>query len=175
VTRVLKVPERAAAAQPDAEPALPWSRRKHQVNGSDRVSGTYRLVGEAEALISLTSWAVLKAQVLVAQAEVNRLAGARGQAAVNLREALRIYQNRRAAPLAEQTHAVMAALIGHIGTKHASAPSRIRAEGGSERKITIGDVGDNRANRSGMARSRAGGSYSRCMSTSPSPAGAINE
>jgi hypothetical protein len=42
VTRVLKVPERAAAAQPDAEPALPWSRRKHQVNGSDRVSATYR-------------------------------------------------------------------------------------------------------------------------------------
>jgi hypothetical protein len=29
-------------AQPDAELTLPWSGRKDQVNGSDRVSGTHK-------------------------------------------------------------------------------------------------------------------------------------
>ena len=43
MTQVLKVPEHAAAAQLDTELASSCARRKHQVNGSDRVSGTYRI------------------------------------------------------------------------------------------------------------------------------------
>ena len=39
------MPERAALAQPDTELDLPWSsRRRHQVNGSDRVVGTHKLI-----------------------------------------------------------------------------------------------------------------------------------
>jgi hypothetical protein len=50
VTRVLKVPECVALAQPDGELALPWSRRRHQVNGSDRIVGTHRLKSSAAAV-----------------------------------------------------------------------------------------------------------------------------
>jgi hypothetical protein len=43
VVRVLKVPERASLAQPDAELTLPRSSRRHEVNGYDRVSGTHTI------------------------------------------------------------------------------------------------------------------------------------
>jgi hypothetical protein len=66
-----------------------------------------RLADEAEALVSLTSWAALKAQILMGKAEVNRLAGAHDQAASSLRAALRIYEDRRALPLAEQARAAL--------------------------------------------------------------------
>jgi hypothetical protein len=42
VARVLKVPDHQAFAQPNAQLALQRSGRRHQVNGADRVSGTYR-------------------------------------------------------------------------------------------------------------------------------------
>jgi hypothetical protein len=41
-TRVLKVPQRTANPQPDAELALPWPGRKDQFNDSDRIIGTHR-------------------------------------------------------------------------------------------------------------------------------------
>ena len=69
-----------------------------------------RLADEAEALVSPTSLAALKAQILVAKAEVNRLAGAPGQAKTSLRAALQIYQDRRATPLADKTKAALTAL-----------------------------------------------------------------
>jgi len=37
------VPHPTAAAQPDPEPVPPSPGRKHHVNGSDRVSATYRV------------------------------------------------------------------------------------------------------------------------------------
>jgi hypothetical protein len=55
----------------------------------------------------------------MAKAEVNRLAGAREEAAASLRAALRIYENQRAAPLAERAQAALAGLTGHPGTRPA--------------------------------------------------------
>jgi ATP/maltotriose-dependent transcriptional regulator MalT len=78
-----------------------------------------RLAAEAEALVSPTPWAALKVQVLMTKAEVNRLAGARDQAAVSLRAALRIAQDRHAAPLIDQAKAALASLTDHPGTKPA--------------------------------------------------------
>ena len=45
VTQVVNVPERMAPAQPDPKLAPPWSARKDQVNGRDRVSGTHKRAG----------------------------------------------------------------------------------------------------------------------------------
>jgi hypothetical protein len=52
------------------------------------------------------------------KAEVNQLAGARDRAAVSLRAALRIYQDRHVAPLIDQVTAALASLTDH------PAPSR---------------------------------------------------
>ena len=51
-----------------------------------------------------------QADVLRTRAEVERLAGAPGQAAVSLRAALDIYQQQRATALAEQVRAALASL-----------------------------------------------------------------
>jgi hypothetical protein len=48
--------------------------------------------------------------VLVAKAEVNRLAGAPDQAAASLRNALRIYEDRRATQLASQIKTALTGL-----------------------------------------------------------------
>jgi tetratricopeptide (TPR) repeat protein len=68
------------------------------------------LAEDAVALSAPTSWAVLQAEMLMAKAEVNRLAGASAQAESSLREALRIYQYRHAAALASRAHAALADL-----------------------------------------------------------------
>ena len=72
-----------------------------------------QLAHEAQALISPTPWAMLQAKILVAKAEVNRLAGARDQATANLRAALRILDDRREVPLAKQAKAALASLVPH--------------------------------------------------------------
>jgi hypothetical protein len=69
-----------------------------------------QLAGEAEALIAPTSRADLQTEILVAKAEVAKLAGAPAEAAASLRTALRIYQDRRIVPLADQTRAALASL-----------------------------------------------------------------
>ena len=51
----------------------------------------------------------------MAKAEVDRLAGSPDQAAASLRAALRIYEDRHAAPLAEQARAALASLAAHPG------------------------------------------------------------
>jgi tetratricopeptide (TPR) repeat protein len=71
-----------------------------------------RLADEAEVLVSSTSWEALKAGVLMAKVEVSQLAGARGQAEACLRAALRIYEDQRAEPLADQARAALASLTG---------------------------------------------------------------
>ena len=78
-----------------------------------------RLVDEAETLVSPTSRAALQAGILMAQAEVDRLAGAPEQAKASLRAALRIYQDRHATPLADQAAAALASLTGHPRTRPA--------------------------------------------------------
>ena len=69
-----------------------------------------QLAGEATTLISGTSYGTLLAHVLVARAEVSRLAGAPAEAEDSLRQALRIYEERQAAPLADRTRAALASL-----------------------------------------------------------------
>jgi hypothetical protein len=69
-----------------------------------------RLAEEAVALVPATCEAPERAEFLVAQAEVARLAGALGQAEAGLRRALRFYQDRRMVPLAERTRAALASL-----------------------------------------------------------------
>jgi hypothetical protein len=55
---------------------------------------------------------VLQAEILMARAEVGRLAGEREQAESSLRAALRIYQDRHATTLADQAAAALACLVG---------------------------------------------------------------
>ena len=74
-----------------------------------------QLAGEAEALAAPTSWPATHAEVLVAQAEVSQLAGARQEAADSLRKALRIYEERRASALADRTRAALASLSANPG------------------------------------------------------------
>jgi predicted ATPase/DNA-binding SARP family transcriptional activator len=69
-----------------------------------------QLAGEAVALVSETSYAMLLAETLVAMAEVSQLAGEPAKAAGSLRQALRIYQERDAVPLADQTRFALASL-----------------------------------------------------------------
>jgi len=73
------------------------------------------------ALLSATSYAVLKAETLVAKAEVSRLAGARGQAVTSLRAALRIYEDRHAIALSEQTRSAIASLTDQPSTADLTA------------------------------------------------------
>lgn len=68
------------------------------------------LAEEAVASIPAASGAWELAEFLVAQAEVLQLAGALDQAETSLRRALRIYENRRITPLADQTRALLARL-----------------------------------------------------------------
>jgi predicted ATPase/class 3 adenylate cyclase len=75
------------------------------------------LLEEASALISPTPWAALQAEILMAKAEVDRLAGALDHAEASLRAALRIYQERHAAPLADQAQAALATLTAQPGVK----------------------------------------------------------
>jgi class 3 adenylate cyclase len=76
-----------------------------------------QLADQAAALVSPTSAPVLQAQMLMAKAEVDRLAGAPEQAKASLRAALRIYQGRHATALADQAKAALASLIDHPSAK----------------------------------------------------------
>ena len=69
-----------------------------------------RLAEEAVAQIPATGGAPELAEMLVAQAEVSRLAGLLGDAEASLRGALQFYEDRRMLPLAEQTRTLLASL-----------------------------------------------------------------
>jgi predicted ATPase/DNA-binding SARP family transcriptional activator len=73
------------------------------------------LLAEAEALITAASSAVVQTEVLEAKAEVSRLAGAFDQAAVSLRAALQIYEDRRATLLAARVRATLAGVTARPG------------------------------------------------------------
>jgi tetratricopeptide (TPR) repeat protein len=66
-----------------------------------------RLAEEAVALVPATCEAPERAEFLMAQAEVARLAGAAGQAETGLRRVLQFYQDRRMVALAERTGALL--------------------------------------------------------------------
>jgi class 3 adenylate cyclase/tetratricopeptide (TPR) repeat protein len=110
----------AAAASDDIDPQARWRavRAKVLARGG-QFPAARALLDEAEALVSPTCWAALQAQILMARAEVDRLAGAPERAAASLRAAQRIYTDRHATPLAEQAAAALAALTGHPSAKPA--------------------------------------------------------
>jgi predicted ATPase/DNA-binding SARP family transcriptional activator len=74
-----------------------------------------QLVGQAKALLSPTSDPMGYCDALKAGAEVERLAGAPGQAAASLRAALQVYEDLRAATLAGRVKAALASLAAQPG------------------------------------------------------------
>jgi len=111
--------EAQAAAPPgDIEAQARWrAARAKLVARGGRFPAARTLLDEAAALVSATSWAVLQAEILMAKAEVDRLAGEREQAGASLRAALRIYQDRHATTFASQAGAALASLTGHPSAK----------------------------------------------------------
>ena len=110
----------AATAPDDPDGQARWrATRAKLLARRGQFPAARKLADEAEALISPTSWEALKAEILIAKAEVNRLAGAPRQAADYLRAALRIYQDQHAVPLAEQVTTALASLIAQPGAKPA--------------------------------------------------------
>jgi tetratricopeptide (TPR) repeat protein len=101
----------SAAAPDDIDPHAQWrATRAKLLARRGEFSAARRLVGEAQALLPPASRPLPKAETLVAEAEVNRLAGAPDQAAACLRAALRIYDDGRATSLAEKVRAALATL-----------------------------------------------------------------
>jgi predicted ATPase/DNA-binding SARP family transcriptional activator len=82
------------------------------------------VLAEAESLITAASSAATRAKMLVAKAEVDRLAGVPEQAAMSLHAALQIYEDRRATQLAAQIRAALATIAGDVGRNPAKASAR---------------------------------------------------
>ena len=110
----------AAAAPTDIDAQARWraARAKILARRGQFPAGR-ALLDEAAALVSPTSWQALKAEILLARAEVDRRAGAPERATVSLRAALRIYQDRHATLLADQAAAALTSLTGHPSAKPA--------------------------------------------------------
>ena len=101
----------AAAAPGDIDAQARWRAARAKVLArSGQFPAARTLLDEAVALVSPTSWAALQAEILMAKAEVDRLAGAAGQAETCLRAALRIYQDRHVTSLADQATAALDSL-----------------------------------------------------------------
>jgi ATP/maltotriose-dependent transcriptional regulator MalT len=104
------------AAADDLDVQARWRATRAKILAQrGQFTAARQLAAQAEALIASTTWADHQAAVLVAKAEVAKLAGAPAEAATSLREALRIYQDRRAAPLADRTRAALASLSAGPG------------------------------------------------------------
>jgi tetratricopeptide (TPR) repeat protein len=113
--------EEAEAIGPpdDADTQALWRATRAKLLARHRQFPAARqLIAEAQALISPTVWMRLKAHLLVAEAEVNQLAGDRDYAQACLHAALRIYEDRTA-PLAGQVKAALASLAATPGNEPA--------------------------------------------------------
>jgi tetratricopeptide (TPR) repeat protein len=109
-----------AAAHDDIDARAQWrAARAKLLAQRGEVPAARQIVDEAEALVSPTSWAVVKARMLMAKAEVNKLAGAPEQAAASLRAAAGIYRDHHVAPLADRVEAALASLTEHPSIKPA--------------------------------------------------------
>ena len=73
MAQVLTVPDRIALAQPDAEPSLPWSGRRHQVKSCDRVIGTHTLGIDASEVLKTVAMRVAGGYALMAVPATCRL------------------------------------------------------------------------------------------------------
>ena len=106
----------ALAPADDLDAQARWRATRAKVLAQrGQFTAARQLAGEAEALIAPTTWAQLQAEIQVAKAEVAKLAGAPAEAAASLRKALRIYEDRRAVALADQTRAALASLPAEPG------------------------------------------------------------
>jgi class 3 adenylate cyclase/tetratricopeptide (TPR) repeat protein len=107
-----------AAAPDDFDAHARWrATRAKLLARRGQFPAARRLADEALALIPADAWPVLYAETLLAKAEVDQVAGAPGQAKASLHEALQIYEDRHALPLAEQTRAALASLAAQHGGK----------------------------------------------------------
>ena len=84
-----------------------------------QLAAARELIGQAEALPSWTTGPTAQTDVLKTRAEVERLAGAPGQAAASLRAALRIYEDMGSATQARRTRAALASLAAQPGREPA--------------------------------------------------------
>jgi len=110
----------AAATPRDIDAQARWRAVRAKVLArAGQFPAAQTLLDEADVLVSPTCWATLQAEILLARAEVDQLAGAPERASASLRAALRIYQDRHATPLADQATAALAGLTGHPGAKPA--------------------------------------------------------
>jgi hypothetical protein len=110
----------AAAVADDIDVQTDWRcTRSKLLARRGQFAAARQLMAEAEALLSPASPAIRQAEMLVAKAEVDQLAGAPDLAAASLRVALRIYQDRHAMYLAEQVEAALA----RLAARPASRPS----------------------------------------------------
>jgi predicted ATPase len=101
----------ALAGADDLDAQARWRAARAKILAQHgQFTAAAQLTGQAEALIASTSWPILQAEIQVAKAEVSKLAGVPAEAAASLRQALRIYQDRRAVALADQTRAALASL-----------------------------------------------------------------
>jgi tetratricopeptide (TPR) repeat protein len=101
----------ALAGADDLDAQVRWRAARAKVLAQrGQFTAARQFAGQAKALVAPTTWADVQAEILVAKAEVAKLAGAPAEAAASLREALRIYEDRRAVALADQTRAALASL-----------------------------------------------------------------
>ena len=105
----------AVSAVPDVSwaQAQCWAIQAQLLARRGEFSAARRLMGEAEAVITPVSSPLGNAWMAAAKAEVNRLAGAPGEAAASLRQALRIYEERRAPSLAARVMDALASLAAN--------------------------------------------------------------
>jgi tetratricopeptide (TPR) repeat protein len=83
-------------------------------------AAAHQLVDAEQGLVTPDEQ-LLHAEVLETRAEVERLAGAPGQAEISLRAALRIYEDRRATALAYRVRAALSSV--HAGTQPGGEPA----------------------------------------------------
>jgi len=115
-TQQLTEQAQTAAGADDLEVQARWrATRAKLLARHGQFAAARQLAGEAVALVAATSHAPELAMMLVASAEVSRLAGAREEAEASLRKALLIYQDRGAIPLADRTRAALASLAARPG------------------------------------------------------------
>jgi tetratricopeptide (TPR) repeat protein len=86
--------------------------------GIGRVDEAVTGVQEIEALVRLSGFVALLADVMLAKAEVFRLAGRRDEAAAAARDAMAIYERKQFVPYQQRARAILAELDSRNGDVH---------------------------------------------------------
>ena len=116
--RQLTEEAQAAAAPADIDAQARWRAARAKVLARrGQFPAARNLLDEATALVSPTCWAALQVDILMARAELDRLAGAPKHAEASLRAALLIAQDRHATPLANRAAAALASLTDYPSAK----------------------------------------------------------